>query len=178
MRQLSVAIVALLALATGCGGEKDKPKKQEPATAGPAPSAGAPAPAPASPPQAREGKLVGCTFITEAEASEALGQPSKYRSNDGESANCLIDPADEKNKMSGWTVDFTVSRDMGRYDYGTKHGKSVEGVGDKAVFSLSSLVVVKGDYVVAITATSMSGDADQTLAKEKSFAEKVLGHLK
>jgi hypothetical protein len=57
-----------------------------------------------------------CSYITEAEASEVLGQPSKYRSPEGTSSNCIIDPASGE----GLSVDFTVDKNTGSFDYLSK----------------------------------------------------------
>jgi hypothetical protein len=119
----------------------------------------------------------GCAYITEAEASEALGQPSRYRSNDG-SDNCVIDPVGEPSATTH-TVDFTVTvGDTSKYDYLAKDGKPLAGVGDKAVIDgaggMAQIVIVKGSATLSMT---VAGPKAVDAAVIKAFADKVFGHI-
>lgn len=127
---------------------------------------------------AAEAPKGGCSYITEAEASEALGQPSKYRSNDG-SENCIIDPVADATQMT-MSVDFTVKiGDDGAYTYLEKNkGKPLAGVGDKAVIDgmkgMAQVAAVKGPATLSMM---VSGPKASDPAVIKAFAEKVFSHL-
>lgn len=116
-----------------------------------------------------------CDFITEAEASEALGQPSKYRSysEDG-SSNCIIDPVTEN---KGLSVDFKVTDDPDAWRFASTNTSAdrVEGIGDEAFWNpvLSSLAVKKGDQAFIGMFSYMMVDEPDMKGKAIAFGRKV-----
>jgi hypothetical protein len=165
---VGVVLAAALTLATmACGGAQtpaataDRPKTPAAATE-------------ASPPQATRGV---CSYITEAEASEILGQASKYRSED-DSSNCIVDPVSE-NPPEGLSVDFSLENGDGSYSYllGEK-AEPIDGLGDRAAWlpTTGMLAVVKGSRTVSLTISSFGKRSD---LKEKAvaFALKVVGRF-
>ena len=116
-----------------------------------------------------------CDFITEAEASEALGQPSKYRSypDDG-SSNCIIDPVKEN---EGLSVDFKVTDDPYAWTYESSNSSAerVEGLGDEAVWNpvMSSLAIKKGDQAFIGMFSYMMVDEPDMKGKAIAFGRKV-----
>jgi hypothetical protein len=172
----NLALIAALTL-WACD-KKESPSAPTPTAATPAPT---PAP-PAAPPAAAEEpkKPGGCSHITEAEASDALGQPSKYRSNDPDSSNCIVEPPDG---TPGIAVDFEVKPgDKGTFDYHSKvkDAQAVSGLGDKATMhgndQMLQLAAVKKDTTLVLTMSQYGSKADLQ-AKAKAFAEKVLSKL-
>jgi hypothetical protein len=171
-------VLALVCSFSGCSKKADAPDKApetKPAT-GDKPVADKPvADKPAANKPAGEPKA-GCSYITEAEATAALAQPSKYRSNDG-GANCVIDPVADAT-MNTISVDFTVKLgDTSDYTYFEKLGKPLARVGDKAVIadegkSIVQVAAVKGNAALIMTA---SGAAKTELLV--AFANKVFTHL-
>ncbi len=153
-------------------GDKPAPAPAKPADKPAEPAADKPADKPAA-----EASKGGCSYITEAEASAALGQPSKYRSNDG-SENCIIDPVAEATPMT-MSVDFTVKiGNDGAYTYLAKNAKPLDGVGDKAVISASGgmaqVAAMKGTATLSM---AVMGPKASDPAVLKAFAEKVFSHL-
>ncbi len=139
-----VVVVALASVAVACS------KKAEPVATDKVADkvADKPADKPATPKGA-------CSYLTEAEASTALGQPSEYRSNDGGS-NCVIDPVAEPSEKTS-VVDFTVvvGGDAKSYDSFAKTAKPLDGVGDKAAIDatplMATVATVKGANLVKFT---------------------------
>ena len=171
MKRVTFVAAVLCALAFGCA--KEEAVTEDTATAI---GESAPAPETASQPPAAEPRGA-CSYITEAEATEVLGQPSKYRSNDGGS-NCIIDPVTEH---SGMSVDFKVTDDLSAYTFhaGNASAEKIPGVGDEAVWvpmgdSMGFLAAKKGSMAVVATASTM-GTADPELKKKAAaFTAKVL----
>jgi len=136
-----------------------------------------PADMPADKPGAPAPAKGGCSYITEAEASDALGQPSKYRANDGDK-NCVIDPVAEPSATTT-AVDFTVTLgDTSAYAALEKNAKPLPGVGDKAVIDatpmMAQVAAIKGTNSLVMT---VSGPKAADPAAIKAFADKVFSHL-
>ena len=113
-----------------------------------------------------------CDWITEAEATEALGQPSKYRSaTDDGSSNCIIDPVAEG---SGVSVDFKVTDDVNAWNYESTNAPTISDLGDAAVWNSPTLAVKKGDrYLIAYFSRLGAPEGDlRTTAI--AFAEKII----
>lgn len=180
MRLHHVLFTLLVVSSAACSKKAaDSGDKPAPAKAADKPGdkpAEAPADKPADKPAAEAAKG-GCSYITEAEATQALGQPSKYRSNDG-SENCIIDPVADATQMTT-SVDFKVKiGDDGAYTYLAKNAKPLAGVGDKAVIDgaagMAQVAVMKGTATLSMMVTGPKA-ADPALLK--AFAEKVFSHL-
>lgn len=124
-----------------------------------------------------------CGYITEAEASRALDQPSKYRSGDGTGQSCTLAPA-SGDAFHGVSVDFRVSRDstdVYAFFAAQKAAEQLRGLGDRALWlpageTRGNLVVVRGPYAVSLTISDFSGKGDLK-ARARAFAEKVLDRL-
>jgi len=146
-----------------------------------APAAGAPASpppksgeAPKAPPSGEPVKAAAknaCSYITEEEGSAAFGTPMKYRSNDGESSNCILDSVDESKGQS--SVDFEIKPGLGTFDYTAKKGTVVEGVGEKAVYMEPTLVAVKNGSSVKATVVK-NGKMKDVLPEAKILVSKMI----
>ena len=171
MKHVTLVAVILCALAFGCAQEETV--TEETATAV---GESAPASEVASQPAGTEPRGA-CSYIAEAEATEVLGQPSKYRSNDGGS-NCILDPVTEH---SGVSVDFKVTDDLSAYTFhaGNASAERVAGLGDEAVWvpmgeSMGFMAVKKGTMAVVATASTMGATDPELKNKAAAFATKVL----
>jgi len=124
-----------------------------------------------------------CGYITEAEASRALDQPSKYRRADGTGQSCTLDPA-SGDAFHGASVDFRVSRggtDVYAFFAAQKAAEPLRGLGDRALWlpagdTRGNLVVVNGPYAVSLTISDFSGKGNLK-ARARAFAERVLDRL-
>jgi len=124
-----------------------------------------------------------CGYITEAEASRALDQPSKYRRADGTGQSCTLDPA-SGDAFHGVSVDFRVSRGSTHvYDFfaAQKAAEPLGGLGDRALWlpageTRGNLVVVHGADAVSLTISDFRGKGGLK-ARARAFAEKVLDRL-
>jgi len=152
-----------------CSGER----KAEPT---PAPGDAA---SPASGSAAATRPTGACGYISEADASEILDQPSKYRPHQATSPTCSITPA-SGDAFRGTSVDFSVSRGTTRmYDFleAQKQSEAV-GLGDRALWlaageTRGNLVVVKGADEVSLTISDFNG-AGGLKGRARTFARKVL----
>ncbi|HEY7685152.1 MAG TPA: hypothetical protein VH833_03485 [Gemmatimonadales bacterium] len=124
-----------------------------------------------------------CGYITEAEASRALDQPSKYRNADGTGQSCTLDPA-SGDAFHGVSVDFKVSRgNADVYDFfaAQQAAEPLGGLGDRALWlpageTRGNLVVVQGPYAVSLTISDFSGKGNLK-GRARAFAERVLDRL-
>ncbi len=124
-----------------------------------------------------------CGYITEAEASRALDQPSKYRRAEGTGQSCTLAPA-SGDAFHGVSVDFSVSRgspDVYAFFAAQKAAEPVRGLGDRALWlpageTRGNLVVVQGPYAVSLTISDFSGTGNLK-GRARAFAEKVLARL-
>ena len=137
----------------------------EETTAAPTTTASAEAPAPTA-----GARTPPCDWITEAEATEALGQPSKYRSaaDDG-SSNCIIDPVADG---SGISVDFKVTDDVEAWNYESANAPTISDLGDAAVWSSPTLAVKKGDRYLIAYFSRMGAPEGDLRTPAIAFAEK------
>jgi hypothetical protein len=125
----------------------------------------------------------GCSYITEAEASVALGQPSRYRREQPGGATCSIEPV-LADAFHGTTVSYRISRgSTAQYDFFAvqKHVEPVGGVGDRALWlaagaTRGNLVVVRGTDVVMVAITDFSGKGNLR-DRARAFARRVLDRL-
>jgi hypothetical protein len=124
----------------------------------------------------------GCNYLSEAQASSALGQPSRYRPRQPTPAGCTIEPA-SGDVFHGTTVDFRVAPGTAQYDFlaAQKDADKITGLGDRAVWlgagrTRGNLAVVRGNTAVLITITDLSGHR-QLEQKARDFARLVLEHL-
>lgn len=117
-----------------------------------APAAVASQPAPRREPRVKTGCLL---WATEAEASEALGQPTRYR--DAGATPCMLEPAGG----SGITLQFVIDQDVSGFYQQTAAplAEMLGGVGDRAVWNPGErlLTVIKDKRRLAIT---VSGSPD------------------
>jgi hypothetical protein len=124
-----------------------------------------------------------CGYITEAEASRVLDQPSKYRRADGTGQSCVLDPA-SGDAFHGVSVDFRVSRGSTTvYDFfaAQKAAEPLGGLGDRALWlpageTRGNLVVVNGADAVSLTISDFSGKGNLK-GRARAFAEMVLERL-
>lgn len=124
-----------------------------------------------------------CGYITEAEASRALDQPSKYRRPEGTGQSCTLDPV-SGDAFHGVSVDYRVSpdsTDVYAFFAAQKAAEPVRGLGDRALWlpagdTRGNLVVVNGPYAVSLTISDFRGKGDLK-ARARAFAKKVLEHL-
>jgi hypothetical protein len=125
----------------------------------------------------------GCGFITEAEASVALAQPSRYRREASGGPTCSIEPA-LGDAFHGATATYRVSRgSTAQYDFfaAQKSAQPVGGLGDRALWlaagaTRGNLVVVHGTDVVTVTISDFSARG-KLQARARAFVEKVLGRM-
>ena len=124
-----------------------------------------------------------CSYITEAEASDALDQPMRFRPGAGVGQHCTLDPA-SGDVFHGISADFRVVRgSTGLYDFlvAQKAAEPVGRLGDKAVWlpaggSRGNLAAVKGGDAVAVSITDLSGKGD---LKDRAWAlaKRILEHF-
>ncbi len=158
------------AVIAACGpGRKDEVR---------APVAAASSTATATPALARN----GCSYLTEAQASTALGQPSRYRPRQPTPAACTIEPA-SGDVFHGITVDYRVAQGTAQFDFiaAQKDAQTVTGLGDRAAWlpagkTRGNLAVMRGNVAVLVTITDLSGHR-QLQQKARDFARLVLEHL-
>jgi len=124
----------------------------------------------------------GCSYLSEAQASSALGQPSRYRLRQPTPAACTIEPA-SGDVFHGTTVDFRVAPGTAQYDFlaAQKDADKITGLGDRAVWlgagsTRGNLAVVRGNTAVLVTITDLSGHR-QLEQKARDFARLILEHL-
>jgi hypothetical protein len=125
----------------------------------------------------------GCSYITEAEASVALGQPSRYRHEQPGGPTCSIEPV-LGDAFQGTTVSYRISRGTSaQYDFfaAQKRSQPVGGLGDRALWlaagaTRGNLVVVHGSDVVTVAITDFSGKG-RLQDRARAFARKVLDHM-
>lgn len=142
-RALGVSLILVLA---SCGQTETSTQSSSPTS-----SAAAVAPAPAS----SYGKDGPCSWLTDAEVSELLGQPSKS-SIDKENKNCNVDPADANGKVKLY---YRVADNTGAYSFmhAFKDSQVFTNLGDKAVWSNGGLAAVKGKRCVNIGISATKG---------------------
>ncbi len=124
----------------------------------------------------------GCSYLTEAQATAALGQPSRYRPRQPTPAACTIEPA-SGDVFHGTTVDYRVTRGTAQFDFfaAQKDAQQITGLGDRAVWlsagkTRGNLAVVRGANVVALTITDLSGHR-RLEQNARDFVRLVLEHL-
>lgn len=113
-----------------------------------------------------------CDWITEAEATEVLGQPSKYGSTavDG-SSNCVIDPVADG---SGLSVDFRVNDDQSAWDSESMMAETISGLGDAAVWNAPGTIAVKkGDRYLFATISRAGAPAGDLKTPATAFARRI-----
>jgi hypothetical protein len=165
-------VLIVCAVIAACGpGRKDEAR-------GPAAPASSTATATPTPPAARN----GCSYLSEAQATAALGQPSRYRPRQPTPAACTIEPA-SGDVFHGTTVDYRVTQGSAQFDFiaAQKDAQKITGLGDRAVWlsagkTRGNLAVIRGTIVVSLTITDLSGHR-QLEQKARDFARLVLEHL-
>lgn len=168
-------VLIACAVIAACGpGRKDEARAPAP----PAAPASSTATATATAPPARN----GCSYLTEAQATTALGQPSRYRPRQPTTAACTIEPA-SGDVFHGTTVDYRVTQGTAQFDFfaAQKDAQKITGLGDRAVWlsagkTRGNLAVIRGSTVVSLTITDLSGHR-QLEQKARDFARLVLEHL-
>ena len=164
-------ILAACAVVCGCGPGKN-PISRAPADSTPTATA-ATTTAPAR---------NGCGYLTEAQATAALGQPSRYRPRQPTTAACTIEPT-SGDVFHGTTVDYLVAQGSAQFDFLAvqKDAEKITGLGDRAVWlaagkTRGNLAVTRGNTAVLVTITDLSGHR-QLEQKARDFARLVLEHL-
>lgn len=124
----------------------------------------------------------GCSYLSEEQASAALGQPSRYRPRQPSLAACTIEPA-SGDVFHGTTVDYRVAQGAAQFNFlaAQKDAERITGLGDQAVWlaagkTRGNLAVTRGDIAVLVTITDLSGRR-QLEQKARDFARLVLEHL-
>jgi hypothetical protein len=125
----------------------------------------------------------GCGYITEAEASVALAQPSRYRREPSGGPTCSVEPA-LGDAFHGTTVTYRISRgSTAQYDFfaAQKRSQPIGGLGDRALWlaagaTRGNLVVVHGTDVVTVTISDFSAKG-KLQERARAFAQKVLGRM-
>ena len=160
---------ALVVVACMKGPDRSAPERSANAAAGTATAPSAPA-------------RNGCSYLSEAQASSALGQPSRYRPRQPTPAGCTIEPA-SGDVFHGTTVDFRVAQGTAQYEFlaAQKDADKITGLGDRAVWlgagkTRGNLAVIRGNTAVLVTITDLSGHR-QLEQKARDFARLVLEHL-
>ena len=165
-------VLVVCAVIAACGpGRKDEVRA-------PAAAASSTATTTATTPPARN----GCSYLTEAQATAALGQPSRYRPRQPTPAACTVEPA-SGDVFHGTTVDYRVAQGTAQFDFlaAQKDAQKITGLGDRAVWlsagkTRGNLAVIRGSNVVSLTITDLSGHR-QLEQKARDFARLVLEHL-
>ncbi|MBA3538961.1 MAG: hypothetical protein H0T79_04975 [Deltaproteobacteria bacterium] len=167
MSRALLGIAVCASFASGACGKKDSTDKTE--AARPA----RPIAIPVAPPPPAD----ACHYLTELEASSALGASAKYRSTDTVD-HCVIDLIDQTAPVS---LDFAVKRDdPTMYQVVKKAGaRSLPGLGDTAVVddSASSLLVVvavRGNATIRVMLSDASPDRT---AKATAIVKQIFTHL-
>ena len=125
----------------------------------------------------------GCGYITEAEASVALAQPSRYRREPAGGPTCSVEPA-LGDAFHGTTATYRISRgSTAQYDFfaAQKRSQPIGGLGDRALWlpagaTRGNLVVVHGPDVVTVTISDFSAKG-KLQERARAFAQKVLGRM-
>lgn len=131
------------------------------------------------PPKQTWGTTGPCSWLTDAEVSEALGQPSKSTV-DTENNNCKVDPADKTGTVK---LFYRVADNTGAYSFNKafKDAEDVTGIGDKAVWSGSSLAVVKGtrclNVVLSPADEKKKPQKSEMKAKALALAQKIVERM-
>lgn len=166
----SVRVLAACAIVSACGPSKPAISRA-PVDSTPAATSRASAPA-----------RNGCSYLTEAQASAALGQASRYRPRQPTPAACTIEPA-SGDVFHGTTVDYRVANGPAQFDFlaAQKDAEKITGLGDRAVWlaagkTRGNLAVTRGNTAVLVTITDLSGHR-QLQQKARDFARLVLEHL-
>lgn len=172
MRSLWLAIVVGCVLTMGCA--KEETAQPSETAAGAVAEVGTVSGATSTVAET-EARRNPCDWITEAEATEALGQPSKYRSNSNDgSSNCIIDPVKES---EGLSVDFKVTDDPYAWSYESTHkdAQRIEGLGDEAFWNplMNSLAVKKGNQAFIGMFSAMMVQEPNMKEKAIAFGRKV-----
>ena len=114
-----------------------------------------------------------CGWITEAEASRALGQPSVYGKSDDGGVSCIIEPA-EPTEGTTLSVDLRVEENgTYRFDYyaSMKGIRPVANLGDRAAWMAGdmtgTLLVAKGPNTLMVT---LSGTRSGPAMRAKAIA--------
>ena len=169
MHTRAVPVIAVVVVAACGPGRKDEVR---------APAVAASSTATTTSPPARN----GCSYLTEAQATAALGQPSRYRPRQPTPAACTIEPA-SGDVFHGTTVDYRVTQGTAQFDFlaAQKDAQKITGLGDRAVWlsagkTRGNLAVIRGSTVVALTITDLSGHR-QLEQKARDFARLILEHL-
>lgn len=109
-------------------------------------------------PEADEERVPPCSWITEEEATAALGQPSRYRSTSADgSSNCIIDPVADG---AGISVDFKVTDDVSAWENESVGMPTISDLGDIAVWTGSTIAVKKGERYLIANLSSMGSSQD------------------
>jgi hypothetical protein len=124
-----------------------------------------------------------CDYITEAEASAALDQPSMYRRSAVMGQSCTIDPA-SGDAFHGASVEIRVTRgDTRMYDFlaAQKSAEPLAGLGDHALWlaagrARGNLVVVRGGDAVSLTISDLRGKGN-VKARARAVATRILERL-
>lgn len=112
-----------------------------------------------------------CSLITEAEATEALGVPSTFRSAEDGGTNCIIDPAGE---AGGVSVDFRVTTDENAWENEAGNAETISGLGDVAVWNGSAIAVKKGDQYLIANVSRIGSEAVDLRQRAIAFAEMIV----
>lgn len=160
-RLLPLSTLSLL-LVLGCAGEQ--PAEREATIPG--------ASVTAAPADTAATHTPPCSWITEAEATEALGQPSKYRNAEDEgSSSCIIDPVTEG---SGISVDFQVTDDQDAWKSASDNATTISGLGDVAVWNPPTIAVKKGDRYLIAYVSRMGAPEGDLKTPAIAFAQKIV----
>ncbi len=164
MRPKLLSMLVALTFVAACTKKDEQPPaasapvpQQKPAPAAAGDTAAAQANEEAAPQE--DAEKSACSYITEAEATEALGVPTKHK-DEGSPESCDLAPA----AGSGPEISISVVRENQEKVFGdySQKGEKVEALGDEAAWrkDLNGLAVRKGDVVFLLTFLDLSGKAE------------------
>lgn len=175
-----LTLASLLLIATiGCKGKDEAKKDPAPAKA---PAGDKAAPDKAEPKEeAKPASKGACSLLTLEEAAAALGHPVKYRSEDPEATNCIVEK-DGDPSPDDIMVDFEVNDDgKATYDYGksVKH-EEIADLGDAPGLWQTGnpgvLITIKGGKSLNVTLMQSKQGGD-VKAPAVAIAKAVLGRM-
>lgn len=119
---------------------------------------------------------IACELLSNADAQAALGKPVGAPSTTGNPHSCSYRGTDGQGLL---TLNTISTRHVAEIVAQNVSGAPVSGLGDEAFYAggARELVVVKGDSGFSIVLAVSALDPNQTLAKAKELAQKVLAKL-
>ena len=97
-----------------------------------------------------------CSWLTDTEISQNLGQPMKSTVEPVDKKNCNVDPTDKTGRFKFW---YRVADNTGAYSFMSafQSAVAITNLGDKAVWDKGSIAAVKGKRCVSVAITPVNG---------------------